>query len=140
MLCACRSARTRFMNGFSAFSAVFADVSMNEHPNWRASACPSSFDTSRSQFLSPLLPTSMNIALPLFTRYTDCRKASNRSNVDRAVMEYTRIKPWPSLRRLYDERAIYKNIRDRSPNPLVSECCVFLWKIISVSQMRGNKI
>jgi len=70
---------------------------MNEHPKDRASATPSSFDTSLSYVLSHLLPTSMKIGFCLFTRSIDCRKTSSLSNVDRDAIEYTRINPCPSL-------------------------------------------
>jgi hypothetical protein len=93
----CRSARTRFMKRRSTFSAVLAEVSMNSQPNWRASAAPSSFVTSRSLVLSHLLPTSIKIGSPLLTRRIDWRKTSRRSKVDREAIEYTRMKPWPSL-------------------------------------------
>jgi len=70
---------------------------MNSQPNCRASAAPSSFDTSRSKALSALFPTSMIIGSPLFARLTDWRKTSSRSKVDRDAIEYTSINPWPSL-------------------------------------------
>lgn len=82
-----RSARTRFMKRRSTFCAVFADVSRKSHPNDRASACPSSLDTSRSYVLSHLFPTNTNIGLLRFTRSISCRKTSSRSKVARDAIE-----------------------------------------------------
>ena len=98
MLFVCRSARTRFVKTRSTFSDVFADVSMNSHPNCRASAAPSSLLTSRSWTLSHLFPTSIKIGSPLLTLLIDCLKPSSRLKVARDAIEYTRIKPWPSLK------------------------------------------
>ena len=98
MFFVCRNARTRFMKRRSTFWAVLAEVSMNSQPNCRARAAPSSLETSRSYVLSHLLPTSMNIGSPLLTRRMDWRKVSNRSKVDLDAIEYTKMKPCPSLK------------------------------------------
>jgi hypothetical protein len=95
--CVVRSARTRLVKTSSTLCAVFAEVSINEQPNDRASAIPSSFVTSRSYDLSHLFPTRMNTGFCLFTRSIDCRKTSSLSKVDRDAIEYTRINPCPSL-------------------------------------------
>ena len=100
MLWVCRKERMRFMKRRSTFSAVLADVSMNPHPNWCANAAPSSFDTSRSYALSHLLPTSMKIGSPRLTRRIDWRKISRRANVVLEAIEYTSMKPWPSLEKV----------------------------------------
>jgi hypothetical protein len=92
-----RNARTRLVKSSSTLCAVLAEVSIKEQPKDRASATPSSFDTSLSYVLSHLLPTSINIGFCLFTRNIDCRKTSSRSNVDREAIEYTRMNPCPSL-------------------------------------------
>ena len=75
------------MNRRFTFSEVLAEVSMNSQPKFRASALPSSFETSLSYDLSALLPTSMKIGFCLFTRIIDWRKFSSRSNVDREAIE-----------------------------------------------------
>lgn len=93
----CLSARTRSMNSLSRFCAVFAEVSRNSQPNCRARAASSSFATSRSYVLSHLLPASMKMGFPRFARRINWQKTSRPSNVDRYAMEYTRMKPWPSL-------------------------------------------
>lgn len=93
----CRSARTKLVKRSSTLYAVLADVSINSHPNVRASAMPSSRDTSRSYVLSHLLPTSMKIGFCRLTLSIDCRNTSRRSKVDREAIEYTRMKPCPSL-------------------------------------------
>ena len=93
----CRRDRTRFIKSRSTFWAVLADVSRNSQPNWRAKAAPSSLETSLSYVLSHLLPTSMNIGSPRLTLRIDWRNISSRSKVDREAIEYTRMKPWPSL-------------------------------------------
>lgn len=100
----CRSNRTRVMNRRSTFIAVFADVSRNSHPKLRASCAPSSLDTSRSYCLSHLLPTSINTGFCRFTFIIAWRKTSNRSKVAREAMEYTRMKPCPSLEREMERR------------------------------------
>jgi hypothetical protein len=92
-----RRLRTRFVKSRSTFWAVLALVSRNSQPNSLASCIPSSRVTSRSSCLSALLPTSMNIGFWRLTLNMDCRKTSRRSNVARDAMEYTRMKPWPSL-------------------------------------------
>ena len=88
-----RRARTRFMKSRSTLCEVFADVSRNSQPNERASAAPSSRETSRSYVLSHLLPTSTKIGRLRFTRNINCRNTSSRSNVARDAIEYTRINP-----------------------------------------------
>ena len=93
----CRSKRTSVVNRRSTFIAVFADVSRNSHPKFRANCAPSSLDTSRSYCLSHLLPTSIKTGFCRFTFIIACRKTSNRSKVAREAMEYTRMKPCPSL-------------------------------------------
>jgi len=100
MLWVCRKERMRFMKRRSTFWAVLADVSMNPHPNDCANAAPSSFDTSRSYVLSHLLPTSMKMGSPRLTRRIDWRKISRQVNVVLEAIEYTRMKPWPSLEKV----------------------------------------
>ena len=89
--CSCcfveRSSRTRFMKSCSTLCAVFADVSRNWQPNDRASAAPSSLETSRSYCLSHLLPTSMKTGFCRLTFNMACRKTSSRSNVALDAME-----------------------------------------------------
>jgi len=92
-----RSNRTRLVNNRSTFWEVFADVSRKSHSKLCASLIPSSLETSRSYCLSHLLPTSMNIGFVLLTLIIACRKTSSRSKVARDAIEYTRIKPCPSL-------------------------------------------
>jgi len=103
-----RSARTRLVKSNSTLCAVLAEVSIKEHPNDRASATPSSFETSLSYVLSHLLPTSIKMGFCLFTRSIDCRKTSNLSNVDRDAIEYTRINPCPS-RTHWSRRVAYSS-------------------------------
>ena len=93
----CRSNRTSVVKRRSTFIAVFADVSRNSQPKFLASCAPSSLDTSRSYCLSHLLPTSINTGFCRFTFIIACRKTSNRSKVAREAIEYTRMKPCPSL-------------------------------------------
>ena len=108
--CSCafvfRSSRTRFMKRRSTLCAVFADVSRKSQPNDRASAAPSSLETSRSYCLSHLLPTSMKTGFCRLTFNMACRKTSSRSNVARDAIEYTRINPWPSLQDIWDRGTI----------------------------------
>jgi hypothetical protein len=85
--CVVRSVRTRFVKRNSTLCAVLAEVSTNLQPKDRARATPSSIDTSRWWVLSHLFPTSMNIGFCIFTRRTDCRKASSLSKVARDVIE-----------------------------------------------------
>lgn len=54
-----RRRRTRVVKRRSTFCAVFAEVSRKSQPNCRDIAAPSSRETSRSNCLSHLLPTSM---------------------------------------------------------------------------------
>ncbi len=93
----CRSSRTSVVNSFSTFCDVLADVSRKSQPKLRASWEPSSLDTSRSNCLSLLLPTSIKTGFCRFTFSMAWRKTSNRSNVARDAMEYTRMNPCPSL-------------------------------------------
>ncbi len=92
-----RRLRTRLVKSRSTFRAVLALVSRKSQPNSLASCIPSSRVTSRSSCLSALFPTSMNIGFWRLTLSIDCRKTSKRSNVARDAIEYTRMKPCPSL-------------------------------------------
>lgn len=114
--CSCcfvdRSSRTRFMKRRSTLCAVFADVSRNSQPNDRASAAPSSRETSLSYCLSHLFPTSMKTGFCRLTFSMACRKTSSRSNVARDAIEYTRIKPWPSLQTKSDRRTLDRDMNN----------------------------
>src|SRR5258706_10592148 len=66
-----RRVRTRLVKRRSTFCAVLALVSRNSHPNLRASAAPSSRDTSRSYALSHLFPTSIKTGSERLTRNID---------------------------------------------------------------------
>ncbi len=102
-----RRLRTRFVKSRSTFRAVLALVSRNSQPNSLASCIPSSRVTSRSSCLSALFPTSMNIGFWRLTLSIDCRKTSKRSNVAREAIEYTRMKPCPSLQQVIRKRQKY---------------------------------
>ena len=83
----CRRDRTRFMKSSSTFWELLADVSRNSQPNWQAKSAPSPDETSRSDVLSHLLPTSINMGSPCLTLHVDWWKNSSLSNVNREAIE-----------------------------------------------------
>lgn len=119
---------------------VLADVSMKWQPHRRASASPSSAETSRVSFSSHLLPTNMigidgSSAAPLVSLIT-CHIGRSSSSDCLDVHEYTNMNAWPLD---MDNRCMAGNWCD----PVVSVICsvqMFLLQLITcryVSSMVG---